>query len=113
MIWLQVVMHCLATYLDSQLPAFTDRPDRRPFTGQYLVKCPEKAQPSSHPLIVEVQINPPHYKLVMGADEYELPKVNISFFLVLKLDAQSVLTIFASTRDAITCCTLSSYSSGW
>jgi len=69
-----VVMHCLATYLDSQLPAFTDRPDRRPFTGQYLVKCPEKPQPSSHPLIVEVQINPPHYKLVMGSDEYELPK---------------------------------------
>jgi hypothetical protein len=29
-----VIMHCLATYLDSQLPAFTDRPDRRPFTGQ-------------------------------------------------------------------------------
>lgn len=29
-----VIIHCLATYLDSQLPAFTDRPDRRPFTGQ-------------------------------------------------------------------------------
>lgn len=60
--------------LDSQLPAFTDRPDRRPFTGQYLVKCPEKPQPTSNPQIVEVQLNPPHYKLVMGPDEYELPK---------------------------------------
>ncbi|XP_057368881.1 transmembrane protein 209-like isoform X2 [Daphnia carinata] len=69
-----VIMHCLATYLDSQLPAFTDRPDRRPFTGQYLVKCPEKPQPTSNPQIVEVQLNPPHYKLVMGPDEYELPK---------------------------------------
>lgn len=74
----KVVIHCLATYLDCQLPAFTDRPDRRPFTGQYLVKCPEKPQPTSNPLIVEVQLNPPHYKLVMGADEYELPKVNFS-----------------------------------
>lgn len=72
-------MHCLATYLDSQLPAFTDRPDRRPFTGQYLVRCPEKPQPTSHPLIVEVQLNPPHYKLVLGPDEYELPKVHIWF----------------------------------
>lgn len=77
-------MHCVATYLDGQLPAFTDRPDRRPFTGQYLVKCPEKPQPTSNPLIVEVQLNPPHYKLVLGPDEYELPKViHITIKLIL------------------------------
>lgn len=72
-------MHCLATYLDSQLPAFTDRPDRRPFSGHYLVKCPEKPPASSSlPLIVEVSTNPPHYKLVLETDEYELPKVSPS-----------------------------------
>ena len=80
----QVVMHCLATYLDSQLPAFTDRPDRRPFSGHYLVKWPEKQQPSSSPLIVEVALNPPHYKLVLDPDEYELPKVNV--FAILFID---------------------------
>lgn len=79
LLFLQVAMHCLATYMDSQLPAFTDRPDRRPFTGQYLVKCPEKPSINkSLPVIVEVQLSPPHYKLVMGSDEYELPKVRNS-----------------------------------
>jgi len=75
-----VAMHCLATYLDSQLPAFTDRPDRRPFSGHYLVKCPEKPPASSSlPLIVEVSTNPPHYKLVLETDEYELPKGRNNF----------------------------------
>ena len=74
-----VVMHCLATYLDSQLPAPTDRPDRRPFTGHYFVKCPEKPPVAlTNPVIVEVQLNPPHYKLIMGSDEYELPKVDFA-----------------------------------
>lgn len=92
-------MHVLATYLDSQLPAFTDRPDRRPFTGQYLVKCPEKPQPNkATPLIVEVQISPPHYKLVMGPDEYELPKVRY-YILIDFLFCQ--LTIFLSFKNLI------------
>ena len=70
-----VVMHCLATYLDSQLPAPTDWPDRRPFSGHYFVKCPEKPPVApANPVIVEVQLNPPHYKLIMGSYEYEFPK---------------------------------------
>ncbi len=60
---------------------------------QYLVKCPEKPQPTSNPLIVEVQLNPPHYKLVMGPDEYELPKVCF-IFIILTIDAASFISVY-------------------
>ena len=46
-----VIMHCLATYLDSQLPAFTDRPDRRPFTGQVCIVNISFRLHSSHVII--------------------------------------------------------------
>lgn len=59
---------------------------------QYLVKCPEKPQPTSNPLIVEVQLNPPYYKLVMGPDEYELPKV-CNIFIILTIDAASFISL--------------------
>lgn len=62
----QLIMHLIATYLDSQLVPLPQQPDGKPFSSQYLstnvsekpVRVPGKFK------IHQTQINPPSYVLV-------------------------------------------------
>ena len=76
----QLIMHLLATYLDSQLPPVAKHAEGRPFSSQYLVKTPDRPPTSPpKPIIYQSQINPPHYLLLVGDETLQLPKVCILF----------------------------------
>ncbi|XP_067003995.2 transmembrane protein 209 isoform X2 [Anabrus simplex] len=76
-----LVMHLLATYLDTQLPPQPQNPDKRPFSSEYLVKYPEKPPTGKNsPIIQEVQVNPPHYVLIVGGEKFEVEMGRNNFF---------------------------------
>lgn len=72
-----IVMHLIATYLDSQLLPMPHHPDGRPFTTNHFVRTPEKPPKGRNALIIyQVQLNPPHFVLVENDDSLEVAKVS-------------------------------------
>ncbi|XP_049877306.1 transmembrane protein 209 [Pectinophora gossypiella] len=66
----ELVLHLLATYLDSQLPAAA--PGLRPFSAAHISAAPA---PPARPLALHrVSLRPPHYVLALGADTLELAR---------------------------------------
>ncbi|VVC33291.1 Hypothetical protein CINCED_3A024978 [Cinara cedri] len=71
-----LVMHLLATYLDSQLSPLTRLKGKNPFSVQHLIKYPEKVKQVDKQVIIYQQSNiPPHFCLKIGKETYNFPKV--------------------------------------
>lgn len=79
-----LVMHLVATYLDSQLPPLPSLPDGRPFSSQHFVKLPN--EPTKNVLtIVQVSANPPHYQLQTKEETFNIPKGRNNLFCTILL----------------------------
>nr|CAD7589196.1 unnamed protein product [Timema genevievae] len=71
-----VVMHLLATYLDTQLPPVPQNPDSRPFTSQYLVKAPDNPPKDRKGLLLhQVQLRPPHFVVLDDTTTLDVGKL--------------------------------------
>jgi hypothetical protein len=71
-----IVMHLLASYLDTQLMPLPSMPDMKPFSGFYYIKCKDKL-PTLTPnslFIQQVSEKPPHYRVIIGETVYEMVK---------------------------------------
>lgn len=78
MMLFQIVMHLLASYLDTQLMPSPNMPDTKAFSGHYYIKATDK-MPVLTPrslFIQEVTEKPPHYRVVVGEKIYEMVKVS-------------------------------------
>ncbi|KAL3289077.1 hypothetical protein HHI36_003519 [Cryptolaemus montrouzieri] len=71
-----IVMHFLATYLDTQLMPLPSAPDVKPFSGYHYIKCTDKIPPlnDSTIFIHQVSDKPPHYRIIVGERIYEMGK---------------------------------------
>ncbi|KAL1502198.1 hypothetical protein ABEB36_007375 [Hypothenemus hampei] len=71
-----IVMHLLASYLDTQLMPSPNMPDSKAFSGRYYLKASEKmpALSSNSLFIQEVTEKPPHYRVIGGEKIYEMVK---------------------------------------
>lgn len=70
-------MHLFAAYLDTQLLPLPSQPDVKSFSGYHYVKLNEKlpALTDQTLLIQQCSDYPPHYRVVVGEEIYELVKV--------------------------------------
>ncbi|XP_050431338.1 transmembrane protein 209 [Adelges cooleyi] len=81
-----LVMHLLATYLDSQLSPLTRLKGKNPFSVQHLIKYPEKIKSNDKQVVIYQQSNnPPHYNLKIGKDTHNFPKGRNNFFYTILL----------------------------
>ncbi|KAL7301211.1 hypothetical protein TKK_0006178 [Trichogramma kaykai] len=92
-----IVMHLVATYMDTQLEAPLNQPDARPFTSRHIGKSGFDLPRSKGPIIVNQTINPPHYCLALTGDstsqEFEdLPRGRNNFFHTFLLFLYTVKT---------------------
>ncbi|CAH1977536.1 unnamed protein product [Acanthoscelides obtectus] len=72
----KIVMHLLATYLDTQLMPLPNMPDTKAFSGHYYIKMTDtmpQLKPNSL-FIQEVSEKLPHYRVVVGEKVYEMVK---------------------------------------
>ncbi|XP_018573554.1 transmembrane protein 209 [Anoplophora glabripennis] len=71
-----VVMHLLASYLDTQLMPLPNMPDTKPFSGHHYIKATDKMPPlaPNSLFIQQVSEKPPHYRVVVGEKVYEMVK---------------------------------------
>lgn len=77
-------MHCLSTYLDSQLLPFPSQPDAKPFSKEHFIKLNEKVPLDQNKLAIsQVSDKPPHYRLVVGEEIYDVCKVNYCELILL------------------------------
>ncbi|CAG9834640.1 unnamed protein product [Diabrotica balteata] len=71
-----VVMHLLASYLDTQLIPLPNMPDTKAFSGNHFIRVADKAPTltSNSFYIQEVSEKPPHYRVIVGHQIYEMVK---------------------------------------
>ncbi|CAH1138308.1 unnamed protein product [Phyllotreta striolata] len=71
-----VIMHLLASYLDTQLMPLPNMPDTKPFSGHHYIKITDKmpALNSNSLFIQEVSEKPPHYRVIVSGQIYEMMK---------------------------------------
>jgi len=84
----QIVSHCVCTYLDSHLPRNPMYPEGRTFSTQYFVQTPNKADTKKKDFAVyQSSIHPPHYKLLISDEVWEVEKGrnNLFYSLILLL----------------------------
>lgn len=72
-------MHLFASYLDSQLMPLPNKPDAKPFTSSHYIKYSEKITDLSEYSLAIQQVSeyPPHFRVIVGNEIYEMVKVNI------------------------------------
>ncbi|KAK6630119.1 hypothetical protein RUM44_005670 [Polyplax serrata] len=75
-----VVMHLIATYLDSQILFLPQHSDGRPFTTNHFIRSPEKPKVQNALVIYQVQLNPPHFVLLENNDRLEVAKGRNNLF---------------------------------
>ncbi|KAL0278164.1 UNVERIFIED_CONTAM: hypothetical protein PYX00_000065 [Menopon gallinae] len=80
-----VVMHLIATYLDSQLLFFPQYPEGRPFTAHHFLRSPEKPKVTNVLTIYQSQLNPPHFILLDNNDRLEMSKGRNNLFHTILL----------------------------
>ncbi|XP_076268905.1 transmembrane protein 209 [Rhynchophorus ferrugineus] len=71
-----IVMHLLASYLDTQLMPSPNMPDTKAFSSQYCIRAIDKVPVLTDRslFIQEVTEKPPHYRVVVGKKIYEMVK---------------------------------------
>lgn len=69
-------MHLTAAYLDTQLVPLPNNPDVKPFTGFHFIKSTEKLpELTANTLAIhEVSVKPPHYRIIIGTETFEMDK---------------------------------------
>ncbi|KAF6032943.1 TMEM209 [Bugula neritina] len=90
-----IVMHLLCTYLDSRFPANPKYPDGKAFSAQHFMAPQAKPnfdQHSDYLTIYQTKVNPPHYKVVIGNDIYDLPKGRNNLFHAILLFLHEIKT---------------------
>lgn len=88
-----LVMHLLATYLDSQLLPLPQNPDGRPFSTQHFFKSPEKPPKSKNTLAIhQTSLHPPHYVLMLGEETLDITKGRNNLFHTVLLFLHIVKT---------------------
>nr|XP_054751757.1 transmembrane protein 209-like [Lytechinus pictus] len=88
-----LVLHALCTYLDSCLPPHPKHPDGKIFTDQYFMKMPDKPDLKKENLLLfQSKINPPHYKVILGDDTWDLPKGRNNLFQAILLFLHHIKT---------------------
>ncbi|XP_030842845.1 transmembrane protein 209-like [Strongylocentrotus purpuratus] len=88
-----LVLHALCTYLDSCLPPHPKHPDGKIFTDQYFMKTPDKPDLKRENLLLfHSKINPPHYKVILGDDTWDLPKGRNNMFQAILLFLRHIKT---------------------
>ncbi|XP_074645096.1 transmembrane protein 209-like [Tubulanus polymorphus] len=89
-----IVMHALCTYLDSRLPPHPKHPDGRTFSNHHFLKTPDKPniQKKDNLILYQSKINPPHYKIIIGDDTWDLPKGRQNMFHAILLFFYHVIT---------------------
>ncbi|KAK8778323.1 hypothetical protein V5799_020331 [Amblyomma americanum] len=81
-----IVLHLLCTYLNSRLPPDPRFPDGKTFTSQFFYKSPNKPPASKDTLcIYQTSVTPPHYRLIVGEDTWDLPKGRNNLFYAILL----------------------------
>ncbi|KAG5891421.1 hypothetical protein JTB14_031487 [Gonioctena quinquepunctata] len=71
-----IVMHLLASYLDTQLMPLPNMPDTKAFSGHHYIKVLDK-MPELTPnslFIQQVSEHPPHYRVIVREKVYEMVK---------------------------------------
>lgn len=71
-------MHLFASYMDTQLLPQPNKPDARPFSGFHFLKANDKIHGpynQNELVIQEASENPPHYRVIVGEETYEMVKV--------------------------------------
>ncbi|KAF7407356.1 transmembrane protein 209 [Vespula maculifrons] len=63
-----IIMHLIATYMDTQLEAPLDQPDARPFSSRYMARSGMDLPRNKGPIIMSQSVNPPHYCLALSGD---------------------------------------------
>ncbi|XP_057669567.1 transmembrane protein 209 [Diorhabda carinulata] len=71
-----VIMHLLASYLDTQLMPLPNMPDTKAFSGHHYLKITDKVPvlTGNSLFIQEVSEKPPHYRVVVAGKTYEMVK---------------------------------------
>jgi len=82
-----IVLHCFASYLDSQLPLTSFYPDLKAFTRQHVVKTPDKVNltKKENLLIFQSSLVPPQFKVVIGENTFDVAKGHNNLFHALVL----------------------------
>lgn len=79
-----IVLHLLCTYLNSRLPPDPRFPDGKTFTSQFFHKSPNKPPASKDALcIYQTSVTPPHYRVIVGEDTWDLPKGRNNLFYAI------------------------------
>lgn len=88
-----LVVHALCTYLDSCLPAHPKHPSGKTFTDQFFMKTPDKPDfKKDNLLLFESKITPPHYKVIIGDDTWDLAKGRNNAFQAILLFLHHIKT---------------------
>lgn len=82
-----IVLHCFASYLDSQLPLTSFYPDLKAFTRQHVIKSPDKVNltKKDNLLIYQSNLVPPLFKVVIGENIFDVSKGHNNLFHALVL----------------------------
>lgn len=86
-----IVMHVFCSYLDSRLPPHPNYPDGKTFSTQHFQKAPVKPVFATDSLFIyQSKLNPPHYKLAIGEELWDIPKGRNNMFFTILLFLQYV-----------------------
>jgi len=82
-----IVLHCFASYLDSQLPLTSFYPDLKAFTRQHVIKTPDKVNltKKDNLLIYQSALVPPQFKVVIGETVFDIAKGHNNLFHAIVL----------------------------
>ncbi|KAG8197690.1 hypothetical protein JTE90_001614 [Oedothorax gibbosus] len=79
-----LIIHFMCCYFDAHLPPDPHFPEGKPFTSKYFKKVPEKVVLSKDlTYIYQSNLNPPHFKVVIGEDLFNLQKGRNNLFCAL------------------------------
>lgn len=81
-----LVMHMFCSFMDSQLPPDPKYPDGKTFTSRYFMKTPDKPDlKKDNILMFQTKETPPHYKVIIGDDTWDLSKGRNNMFHAILL----------------------------
>ncbi|XP_033122660.1 transmembrane protein 209-like [Anneissia japonica] len=89
-----IVMHLLCSYFNFRLPPHPKYPDGKIFTSKHFMKTPDKPdlKKKDNLFLYQSKINPPHYKLIIGDDTWDLPKGRSNMFQCILLFLHHIKT---------------------
>ncbi|XP_067928785.1 transmembrane protein 209-like [Watersipora subatra] len=90
-----IVMHALCTYLDARLPCNPKYAEGKAFSSEHYMSTQEKpnfTQKTDYLTLCQTKVNPPHYKVAIGKDMYDVPKGRNNLFHSILLFLHEIRT---------------------